>query len=312
MQSTSRTIVLLGTGGTIAGTARSADDEINYAAAQITLADLVATIPTLAHLPLECEQVAQIDSKDMSYAVWRTLAERVAHHLARGDVAGIVIAHGTDTLEETAYFLQRVLAPSRPVVMCGAMRPATATQPDGPQNLLDAVTVAMDAGARGVVAVMAAEIHSALDIRKTHTHRVDAFSSGDAGPLGKVQAGHVRSVRPWPDSQPLGVQRLAATPWPRVEIIHSHAGADGRLVDALLAQGVDGIVVAGTGNGTLHAELAARLKHAQSAGVAVLRSTRVGAGSVLPRDDDQFPSAGTLTPVQARIELMLQRLPPVK
>jgi L-asparaginase len=312
MQSTSNTIVVLGTGGTIAGTAATAGDDVNYAAAQIAVADLVASVPALHALPLECEQVAQIDSKDMSFEVWLTLAQRVARHVARDDVAGIVIVHGTDTLEETAFFLQRLLAPAKPVVMSGAMRPATATQPDGPQNLLDAVAVAMVADAKGVVAVLAGGIHSALDIRKTHTTRVDAFSSGDAGPLGRVEEGRVRIVRPWPEGRAVGIERLAALRWPRVEIIYSHAGADGRIVDALLAQGIDGIVVAATGNGTVHGALEAALVRAQAAGVAVLRSTRVGAGAVQPRSDDVFASAGALTPVQARIELMLQRLVPVE
>jgi L-asparaginase len=190
------------------------------------------------------------------------------------------------------------------------MRPATAAQPDGPQNLLDAVAVASHADAAGVVAVMAGEIHSSLDVRKTHTTRLDAFSSGDAGPLGRVDSGQVRMQRAWPHGHAIGIERLAAPRWPRVEIIVSHAGADGRIVDALLAQGVDGIVVAATGNGTLHGDLEAALLRAQAAGVAVLRSTRVGAGSVQPRSDDVFASAGALTPVQARIELMLQRLAP--
>jgi L-asparaginase len=308
MQSAAMTIVVLGTGGTIAGTAATAADEVNYAAAQIAVADLVAGVPQLAGVPLECEQVAQLDSKDMSFQVWTALAKRVSHHVARGDVAGVVVVHGTDTLEETAFFLQRLLAPGKPVVMCGAMRPATATQPDGPRNLIDAVTVASQAGAQGVVAVMAGQIHSALDVRKAHTTRIDAFSSGDAGPLGSVEQGRVRVTRPWPRGPAVGIERWPAARWPRVEIVHSHAGADGGVVDALLARGIDGIVVATTGNGTVHSALEAVLVQAQAAGVAVLRSTRVGAGAVQPRTDDVFPSAGALTPVQARIELMLQRL----
>ncbi len=308
MQSTAKTVVVLGTGGTIAGTAASADDSLNYAAAQIAVADLLAGIRPLAHVSLESEQVAQIDSKDMSHDVWRLLAERVSHHVARDNVAGVVVVHGTDTLEETAYFLQRVLAPAKPVVMCGAMRPATAAQPDGPQNLSDAVMTASHAGARGVVAVMAGEVHSAFDIRKTHTVRVDAFSSGDEGPIARFEQGTLRLLRAWPQGRALGVECLAVSPWPRVEIVYSHAGADGRVIDALLAQGIDGIVVAGTGNGTLHHELASALARAAAKGVAVLRSTRVGAGTVQARADDVFASAGALTPVQARIELVLQRL----
>ncbi|MBT9527770.1 MAG: asparaginase, partial [Rhizobacter sp.] len=147
-------IVVLGTGGTIAGTSAVAGDNIGYTAAQIGVSQLVQAIPALSSVPLECEQVAQIDSKDMGFAIWRTLALRAAHHLARPEVTGVVVTHGTDTLEETAYFLQRVLEPAKPLVMTAAMRPATSPQADGPQNLLDAVRVAGHLGVQGVVAVL--------------------------------------------------------------------------------------------------------------------------------------------------------------
>ena len=155
MQSTSQTIVILGTGGTIAGTAASSTDNVGYTAAQIGVAQLLSAVPPLVGLALESEQVAQLDSKDMDFATWQRLAQRVGHHLARVQVAGVVITHGTDTLEETAYFLQRVLAPSKPVVLTAAMHPATALLADGPQNLLDAVTVAGLPGVQGVLVAMA-------------------------------------------------------------------------------------------------------------------------------------------------------------
>ena len=148
------TVVILGTGGTIAGVAADAADNIGYASAQRRLvdmlADLVACVPALAGPAIEAEQVAQLDSKDMGPAIWQSLARRVAHHLARPEIAGLVITHGTDTLEETAWLLQRVLAPAKPVVLVAAMRPATGLSADGPQNLLDALTVARTPGARGV------------------------------------------------------------------------------------------------------------------------------------------------------------------
>jgi L-asparaginase len=177
-------IVILGTGGTIAGTASAAHDNIGYTAAQLGIAELLGSVAGLQKLPLVTEQVAQIDSKDMDFDTWAQLALRCAHWLGHADVAGVVITHGTDTLEETAFFLQAVLAPAKPLVLTCAMRPATAVAPDGPQNLLDAVAVASTAGARGVVAVCAGTIHAALDVAKQHTYRVDAFSSGDAGPIG--------------------------------------------------------------------------------------------------------------------------------
>jgi len=307
MQKNASTIVVLGTGGTIAGTSAVAGDNVGYTAAQIGVSQLVQAVPALAAAPLECEQVAQIDSKDMGFAVWRTLALRAAHHLARADVAGIVVTHGTDTLEETAYFLQRVLAPTKPVVMTAAMRPATSLQADGPQNLLDAVRVAGYTGAQGVVAVVNGQVHSAHDVRKTHTYRVDTFSSSDAGPLGVMEEEKLRLWRAWPHGIAMGAERLPAdvSAWPRVEIIGSYAGASGAVVRALCASGVQGLVVAATGNGTLHHELEAALLEAQANGVRVLRSSRCLNGRVLVKADDRLPSADDLTPVKARVELML-------
>jgi L-asparaginase len=304
------TVVVLGTGGTIAGTSAVASDNVGYSAAQLGVADLVRAAPPLAACSLELEQVAQLDSKDMSHAVWRQLALRCAHHLARPEVTGIVVTHGTDTLEETAWFLQRVLAPAKPVVMAAAMRPATALHSDGPQNLVDAVTAAQAPGARGVVAVLSGWIHGARDVRKVHPYRVDAFSSGDAGPIGCVEEGELRLFRAWPDGEAIGVAALPADAgaWPRVEIVLSHAGADGTVVRALCTGGVQGLVAAGTGNGTLHRELEAALIDAQASGVQVLRATRCNDGRVLARAGDPLASADDLSPVKARVELMLRML----
>jgi L-asparaginase len=218
-----------------------------------------------------------------------------------------VVTHGTDTLEESAYFLQRVLAPRKPVVLTAAMRPATALLTDGPQNLLDAVCVARSAGASGVVAVLAGQVHSGLDLRKLHTYRLAAFSSGDAGVIAQVEEGRLRQHRPWPAGQPLGVGRLPENPalWPRVEIVTSHAGSGATLVQALHQIGVQGIVAACTGNGTLHRELEAALLEAQAAGVRVLRSSRCLDGAVIASVGQALPSAGALTPVQARVEMIL-------
>ncbi|MGH8819771.1 MAG: asparaginase, partial [Rhodoferax sp.] len=244
-------IVVLGTGGTIAGTAASAGDNIGYAAAQVGVVQLLDAIPALGAAlgghALVTEQVAQIDSKDMSFAVWQQLAGRAAHWLAQSEVQGIVITHGTDTLEETAYFLQSVLHPAKPVVLTCAMRPATAVAPDGPQNVLDAVAVAIHPGARGVVAVCAGAIHSALDVQKVHPYQVNAFSSGDAGVLGYVEEGGLRLFRNWPETKTgpsqSAIENIVNTShWPRVEIVMNYAGANGAVVQALVAQGVQGLV----------------------------------------------------------------------
>jgi L-asparaginase len=303
-------IVVLGTGGTIAGTAAHAADNVGYTAAQVGVAQLLATIPALQDQPLHTEQVAQLDSKDMTFEVWRTLAARCAHWLAQDDVQGVVVTHGTDTLEETAYFLQAVLAPAKPVVLTCAMRPSTAIAPDGPQNLIDAVTVASSLHACGVVAVCAGVIHGAMDVQKVHTYRLDAFGSGDAGPIGYVEEGALRLLRPWPsgDVQAAAAALTAiagAVELPRVEIVMSHSGASGAVVQALVAQGIQGIVVAGTGNGTVHTALLAALLQAQAGGVRVVRATRCANGRVLATGADALPDSHGLSPVKARIALAL-------
>jgi L-asparaginase len=303
------TVVILGTGGTIAGTASSPGDNVGYSAAQLSIDELVRAVPPLAGWEVRAEQVAQVDSKDMDHATWLALAKRVASHLAQPEVAGVVITHGTDTLEETAYFLHRVLAPAKPVVLTAAMRPATSLQADGPQNLLDAVTVARSPGAAGVLAVIAGQVHAGDEVRKLHTYRADAFGSGDGGPLAVVAEGVVRSFRPWPAAQGgFGIEGLhtETARWPRVDVVTSHAGADGAIVDALVASGVNGIVVAGTGNATLHRDLEAALRRAQSAGVGLLCVSRCAFGPLIGHGASALPVLGGVSPAQARVELMLR------
>ena len=241
-----RRVVVLGTGGTIAGRAASGADNIGYTAGEVGVADLLGGIDAPAGLALVAEQVAQLDSKDMAFDVWLQLAGRCAFWLAEADVAGVVITHGTDTIEETAFFLQAVLAPGKPVVLTCAMRPASSLSPDGPQNVRDAIAVAATPAAHGVTVVCAGAIHGALDVQKVHTYRPDAFSSGDAGPVGYVEEGVVRRLRDWP--QPMSaVPKIpepkagAAMRWPRVEIVTSHAGASGALVDLLIQERVAGV-----------------------------------------------------------------------
>ena len=302
-----RKIVVLGTGGTLAGTSATPGDNVGYKAAQLGIAQLLAAIPALGSVAIESEQVAQVDSKDMTFAIWRELAARCALALAREDVAGIVITHGTDTIEETSFFLQEVLAPTKPVAMTCAMRPATAASPDGPQNIVDAVAVASSQQARGVTVVCAGVIHDARDVAKVHNFRLDPFSSADEGPVGYVEDGKLRLVRAWPPVSPrpplLGRVEAAAQ-WPRVEIVFSHAGATGETVQALVAHGVQGIVVAATGNGSVHRELMPALLDAQRKGVKVLRATRCAEGTIITKPGDELP-ATHLSPVKARIKLML-------
>ena len=309
------TIVILGTGGTIAGTASNPLDNVGYSAAQRSVADLLAAVPALAGQPLAQVQVAQLDSKDMDHATWATLARAVQLQLDEPEVAGVVITHGTDTLEETAFFLQQVLAPTKPVVITAAMRPATALLADGPQNLLDAVTLARDGAAQGVLVVLAGQVHEAAAVRKRHTYRLDAFGSGEAGPLAQVLEGRVRWHRPPPGvvATPLGLTALPgpqapAEAWPWVAIVTSHAGADGRQVRALCAAGVQGLVVAATGNGTVHRVLQAALDEAGAAGVPVWRCTRCADGQLVAPGGGEAGPAAAMSPWQARVALMLSLL----
>jgi L-asparaginase len=311
MQVSPRKIVVLGTGGTISGRAQSASDNLGYKAGEVPVADLVHGMAAPAGRTLHAEQVAQIDSKDMDFAVWTALARRCTHWLEQSDVAGIVVTHGTDTMEETAFFLHCVLAPARPVVLTGAMRPASATAPDGPQNLADALAVAAHAGAGGVCVAFAGAVHGAQDVQKVHSYRLDAFGSGDAGPLAWVEEGQLRQLREWPRAQSVrAIDRLpSADRWPRVEIVMSHAGAGRATVDALVKDGVAGLVAAATGNGTLHHALEEALLDAQRHGVLVRRASRCTQGRVLGAGEQSLPSAGGLSPVKARIALMLELMP---
>jgi len=305
-------VVILGTGGTIAGVAPAGAGDLAYQAAQIGIDALVAAAPDLRGQPLEAEQVAQVDSKDMTHALWQLLARRVAHHLARDEVRGIVVTHGTDTMEETAWLLQRVLAPAKPVVLTGAMRPASSRQADGPRNLADAVLLAREEGAHGVLVALAGAVHGAADVRKAHAHRLDAFSSGDVGPLGRIDGGRLQRLRAWPSGDGLGLAVLDAPPatWPVVEIVTSHAGASGALIDALARNGTRGVVIAATGNGTVHEALELALERAAWAGLQVMRATRCGDGAVLDATGTgaAWPSAGAMSPAKARVELLLRLL----
>ena len=307
-------IVILATGGTIAGKASSASDHIAYTAGQLEVAQLVQAIPAWARpAHLVTEQISQIDSKDMTFAVWSLLAQRIDFFLAQDDVQGLVITHGTDTLEETAFFLHSVLNPGKPVVLTCAMRPSTSLAPDGPQNMVDALAVAQDPLACGVLVVCAGVVHSAVDVQKVHTYRPDAFASGDAGPVAYVEESALRWVRNWPEAQSgrsqAAIKNIAnyrlGKPWPRVEIVMNYAGASGSLVDALVAAGVHGLVLAGTGNGTAHQALEAALLKAMSTGVRVVRASRCVNGRVLQKANNNFEDSLGLSPVKARIALML-------
>jgi L-asparaginase len=302
-------IVLLATGGTIAGTAASSSDATGYVAGQLSAQQLLSAVPSLAgRARFEVQQVCNIDSKDMSPAIWCDLAQRAAAALARADVAACLITHGTDTLEETATFLQLVHASSKPLVLTAAMRPATHSHADGPGNLSDAVTVALNAGAygQGVLCVLAGQAHAARDIRKVQTLALAAFTSGDLAPLATVNGSAVHWQRSAEQTAPVPIPpwQTSPTSTPRVDIVMSYAGADGCALDACVAAGARGIVVAGTGNGTVTQALQAAMDSAVAAGVRVVLASRVTAGPVTPRAEVEV--SGDLTAAKARVRLMVE------
>jgi L-asparaginase len=336
MQQIDKKIVILGTGGTIAGTAASSADHTGYTAAQIGVAQLLEGIAGLQDALQGCklvaEQVAQIDSKDMDFATMARLSQRCGHFLAQDDVHAVVITHGTDTLEETAWFLHCTVPPTllaaKPIVITCAMRPATSSESDGPGNVRDAVHVALDSQSMGVLCVCAGDVHTALQVQKVHSHALNAFSSGDAGPVARVHDMAVtwqpsrsenlvpnRPLDQWIIAQPATKSIVndicQVADWPRVELLHNHAGASGHMVHTLLAGTADpaaplrGIVVAGTGNGTLSTGLQTALLVAQSQGVVVLRASRCAWGGVSTTAQDVFQCT-ELSAVKARVQLVLQ------
>jgi L-asparaginase len=306
-------IAVLATGGTIAGQAGDSSRTAGYKAGVVGVDKLLDAVPALASVAsIHAEQVASIDSKDMSLALWSALAARVDTLLKQDDIDGVVITHGTDTLEETAYFLHLTVKSPKPVVLTAAMRPSTALSADGPLNLLNAVTVAAskNAAGQGVLVAFNNQIHSARDVTKTSTYAVDAFRSPEVGVLGFVQDGRVEFQRSVTKPHTTASEFAIAEKWPSVEIVASYADASRVVVDALVAAGVKGIVVAGTGNGSMHANITQALSDAVKQGVSVVRASRVGSGHVMHNgaaSDDALGtiSAGTLNPYKARVLLLL-------
>ena len=305
-------IALLATGGTIAGTAAEATQTTGYHAGALSLEALLQTVPNLTELAdLQCETLAAIDSKDLQPSLWQKLSAR-AETLLANDCDGLVITHGTDTMEETAYYLHLTLHTHKPVVLTGAMLPATALSADGPRNLLDAVRVAAspDASDKGVLVVFQGEIHSARAITKTQTLAVTAFQSPGFGALGFVEGTHVRFYQ-----SPLRLhtyqsvfQALQDT-WSFVPILYAYAGDDGTLARLAWEHGAKAMVYAGMGNGSIPEKVEAILQDITAAGIPVVRASRSVQGAVIEAEVSyqraRFIPAGTLSPQKARLLLML-------
>lgn len=303
-------LTLLTTGGTIAGQAASSADTTGYTAGALDPSALIAAVPGLGELAqLQCDSLLSIDSKDMCPAHWLTLLARVQHHLARPDCDGVVITHGTDTLEETAWFLHLCLPPGKPVVLTAAMRPASALSADGPMNLYQAVAVAAHAASanQGVLVVVNGHIFAGADIVKTDTQALDAIDAPARGPLGAAQPVQFYHPAALTQAGCVPADALAGlTELPRVDILYVAAGSDPDLLAAAIERGAKGIVLALPGNGSLPANWQCAADAARARAIAVIRSTRVAHGRVAHATDTTLPAAsGALNPAKARIALML-------
>lgn len=304
-------IALLATGGTIAG-AQTGEPSGAYRAGSLPVEQLLSAVPGLDRLArLQAEQVASVGSQNIGLDTWSVLAGRVAALCADDAVDGVVITHGTDTLEETAYMLSLVLPRAKPVVLVGAMRPATALGADGPANLYNAVALAAhpQAAGRGPLVLMNDEIHEAALVQKMSANGVDAFESPNGGRAGAMHAGQPYFVRPADRSGHPPRYAVPQGAWPRVDIVYAHAGMDGALID-FAASKARGIVLAGVGDGNASDAALQALERAAAQGVAVVRATRTGSGRVgrnVEVDDDArgFLAAGSLNPQKARVLLML-------
>jgi L-asparaginase len=307
-------IKVLATGGTIAGQQASATD-YGYKSGAYDVNSLLAAVPNLDKLAvISGEQVASIGSQDMNDEVWLKLAKRVNESLASPDVDGVLITHGTDTLEETSYFLTLVVKSDKPVVMVGSMRPATAISADGPGNIYNGVAIASDprARGRGTLVSLNDAIHYARNVVKTDTTSVQTFASVNRGPAGLVHTGKIEWFEPMDKkvgkASEFSVDGLDKLP--RVDVIYAHANMSADLIDAAVRNGAQGIVVAGVGDGNMTSQALAVLEKAAKAGVVVVRSTRLPEGIVLRNNevnDDEmgFVASGEFNPAKSRVLLQL-------
>jgi len=307
-------VVILATGGTIAGSADS-KTSVGYTSGAVTVDALISAVPTLKDIArISGEQVSSIGSQDMSDEVWLKLAKRVNEILAADTVDGIVITHGTDTMEETAYFLQLVVKSAKPVVLTGSMRPSTALSADGPLNIFNAVAIAGDPAAtgRGVLVAANDDIHSARDITKTNTTSVQTFLSPQYGLIGTTLYGKQTFFRVPYRKHTTGSEFSVkgVTALPRVDVIYAHADMSADLIDAAVKLGAKGIVVAGVGDGNMTAKALDALTRAAKSGVVCVRSTRLPSGRTWRNsevNDDKLGlvAAGELNPSKSRVLLKL-------
>ncbi len=309
-------ITILATGGTIAGAAKKETDFTQYTAGALSVQELLAAVPFIEELAhISAEQVANVPSESFTYAILLKLAKRINALLQEDTCDGVVVTHGTDTLEETAYFLNLVVKSEKPVVMVGSMRPATAIGADGPLNLLDAVGVAAskESFGKGVLIVLDGQIIAAREGTKTNTLSAETFQAHELGVLGYVidfKAVYYRMVtRLHTIHTPFYID--STEDLPRVDIVYEYMDASTVLHQAILESKPDGIVIAATGNGCLSEKVISYYSAASGHGVTVVRSSRTGSGVVTPTPSDSehgFIASDNLNPQKARILLTLALL----
>jgi L-asparaginase len=310
-------IVILATGGTIAGSA-STGAQAGYTSGQVTIDAMVNSIPEIKKIAkIRGEQISNVGSQDMSFEIMLTLAKRIAELAAQKDVTAIVITHGTDTMEETAYFLNLVVKTDKPVVLVGSMRPSTAISADGPLNLYNAIAVASDpqAKGRGVLLVMNDWIQSAQNLIKVSTTAVQTFMSPIKGLIGTTAYGISEFYR-YPISTYGAKSEFSlenVTKLPRVDIVYACADMPADLIDASVERGAKGIVIAGVGNGNMTKSALEACQRASKKGVVVVRSSRVATGNVgrnVEVNDDELGlvASADLNPQKARILLSVALL----
>ncbi|MBX7110161.1 MAG: type II asparaginase [Chitinophagales bacterium] len=305
-------VIILATGGTIAGAGASAD-RAGYTAGKIPIDDLIGTIPSVKKIAnISGEQIASVGSQDMTIDIWKKLAVRINEIFKNNEADAIVVTHGTDTQEETAFFLDLVVSGDKPVVLTGSMRPATAISADGPKNLYDAITVAIDpkSKGRGVLVSFNESIFDAREVMKLSTTKTNAFGSPNTGAIGQAYDGKVEYYSSSDREVKTPFTVTADTKLPRVDIVYMYADAPSDQIDMLIAKKVDGIVIAGVGNGNFNKAYMDAVKRAVAAGIIVCRASRTPSGRVVLHDEINDDELGTivsddLTPQKARILLML-------
>jgi L-asparaginase len=310
-------VVILATGGTIAGAAATGTQS-GYTSGAVTIDAMLAAVPGIKDMAnVKGEQISNVGSQDMSFEIMLALAKRINELLPKNDVDGIVVTHGTDTMEETAFFLNLVVKSDKPVVMVGSMRPSTAVSADGPLNVYNAVGVAIDPNAkgRGVLVVMNDWIHAAHSLTKTSTTAIQTFMSPVRGVVGISAYGKndFYSSPPWKHTSASEFSVANVTRLPRVDIIFACADMSPDLIDAAVENGAKGIVIAGVGNGNMNKASLDAATRAAKKGVIVVRSSRVATGTVgrnveVNDDDRGLIASDELNPQKARILLTVALL----